>query len=125
MVMNVRGFTLVELLVVLAIIATLLTLASPRFMGGVDKAKEAVLKEDLATLREAIEKFAGDTGKYPGTVDDLVSKHYLRRIPVDPVTNSDATWVIVPPVDPRLGAVFDVKSGAQGIGHDGTPYRDW
>lgn len=120
-----RGFTLIELLVVLAIIATLMTLVAPRYTGSVDKAKEAVLRENLATLREAIDRHYGDTGKYPATLDDLVTKRYLRRVPTDPVTDSATTWVILPPPDPSMGAVFDVKSGATGKSRDGTPYQDW
>lgn len=120
-----RGFTLIELLVVLAIIATLMTLVAPRYTGSVDKAKEAVLRENLATLREAIDRHYGDTGKYPATLDDLVTKRYLRRVPTDPVTDSATTWVILPPPDPSMGAVFDVQSGATGKSRDGTAYQDW
>lgn len=120
-----RGFTLIELLVVLAIIATLLSIAVPRYTGSVDKAKESVLKENLATLREAIDKHYGDTGKYPATLDDLVTKRYLRRIPVDPIADSSTSWVVLPPADPQKGAVFDVKSGAPGKGRDGTAYSSW
>ncbi len=90
-----------------------------------DKAKEAVLKENLTSLREAIDKFAGDTGKYPCSMDDLVTKRYLRRIPVDPITDSTATWIVLPPTDPQKGGVFDVKSGAPGKSRDGTSYGDW
>src|SRR6476620_1199846 len=88
------GFTLVELLVVMAIIATLLTLAVPRFFGSVDKSKEAVLKQDLATLRDSVDKYYGDIGRYPDSLDDLVSKRYLRNVPVDPITESNTTWVL-------------------------------
>lgn len=125
MTMRQRGFTLIELLVVLSIIATLLSLAAPRYTGSVDKAKESVLKENLATLRVAIDKHYGDTGKYPATLDDLVTKRYLRRIPVDPFTDSATTWIVLPPVDPQKGAVFDVKSGAPGKSRDGTAYASW
>lgn len=125
MTMRQRGFTLIELLVVLAIIATLLSLAVPRYTGSVDKAKESVLKENLSTLREAIDKHYGDTGKYPATLDDLVTKRYLRRIPVDPITDSATSWVVLPPADPQKGAVFDVKSGAPGKSRDGTAYSSW
>ncbi len=125
MTMRQRGFTLIELLVVLSIIATLLSLAAPRYTGSVDKAKESVLKENLATLRVAIDKHYGDTGKYPATLDDLVTKRYLRRVPVDPVTDSATTWVVLPPADPQKGAVFDVKSGAPGKSRDGTAYASW
>lgn len=120
-----RGFTLIELLVVLAIIATLLSLAVPRYTGSVDKAKESVLKENLSTLREAIDKHYGDTGTYPATLDDLVTKRYLRRIPVDPITDSATSWVVLPPADTQKGAVFDVKSGAPGKSRDGTAYSSW
>jgi len=120
-----RGFTLIELLVVLSIIATLLSIAVPRYTGSVDKAKESVLKENLSTLREAIDKHYGDTGKYPATLDDLVTKRYLRRIPVDPITDSANSWIVLPPADPQKGAVFDVKSGAPGKSRDGTAYASW
>jgi general secretion pathway protein G len=119
-----RGFTLIELLVVLAIIATLLSLAAPRYMGSVDKAKESVLKENLATLREAIDKHYGDTGTYPATLNDLVIKRYLRHIPVDPITDSTVSWVLLPPSDQK-GTIFDVKSGASGNSRDGTAFRTW
>jgi general secretion pathway protein G len=119
------GFTLVELLVVMAIIATLLTLAVPRYFGSIEKSKEAVLKQNLATLRDSLDKYYGDTGRYPDSLDDLVTKKYLRNIPLDPLTESASTWVLVPPVDPGKGAVYDVKSGAQGKASDGTAYGDW
>ncbi|TAN86828.1 MAG: prepilin-type N-terminal cleavage/methylation domain-containing protein [Gallionella sp.] len=125
MTMRQRGFTLIELLVVLAIIATLLSLAAPRYTGSVDKARESVLKENLTTLREAIDKHYGDTGKYPATLEGLVTKRYLRRIPVDPITDSTTSWVVLPPADPQKGAVFDVKSGAPGKSRDGAAYSSW
>ena len=120
-----RGFTLIELLVVMAIIATLLTFAVPRYFGSLEKAKEAVLMEDLASMRDALDKFFSDTGAYPASLEDLVQRKYLRSIPVDPVTESSATWVIVPPDDHRNGGVYNVKSGAEGQGRNGTSYRDW
>jgi general secretion pathway protein G len=119
------GFTLIELLVVMAVIALLLTLAVPRYLGSVDKSKEAVLKEDLAQLRDAIDKHYGDHGRYPDTLDDLVSKKYLRRIPVDPITENAASWVAVPPEDAQKGGVYDVRSGSVERARDGTAYRDW
>lgn len=119
------GFTLVELLVVLAIIGTLLSIAAPRYSGSADRARETVLKENLATLREAIDKYYGDTAAYPGSLDDLVAKRYLRRVPVDPVTDSTTTWMVLPPPEGKKGAVFDVKSGATGKARDGTAYADF
>jgi general secretion pathway protein G len=120
-----RGFTLIELLVVMAIIAVLLTLAVPRYFGSMDKSKEAVLKEDLFQLRDAIGKYYGDKGKYPESLETLATEKYLRKVPVDPITESATSWVVVPPEDPQKGAVYDVKSGAQGKASDGSVYSDW
>ena len=120
-----RGFTLIELLVVMAIIALLLTLAAPRYFQSVQRSREAVLKEDLHLMREAIDKHYADTGKYPANLEDLVTKKYLRRIPVDPITESATTWVLVDPPDkPGSRVVFDVRSGAPGKSLAGTPYGE-
>ena len=119
------GFTLIELLVVLAIVATLLLLAVPRYFGSHDRAKEAVLKENLYQVRDAIGKYYADKGKYAESIEALVSEKYLRKVPVDPITESATTWVAVPPEDPQKSGVFDVKSGAQGKASDGTAYGDW
>jgi general secretion pathway protein G len=121
-----RGFTLIELLVVMAIIALLLTLAAPRYFQSVQRSREAVLKEDLHLMRDAIDKHYADTGKYPATLDDLVAKKYLRRIPVDPITESATSWVIVEPPD-KAGSnmVYDVRSGAPGKSLGGTPYAEF
>lgn len=116
------GFTLIELLVVMAIVALLLTLAVPRYFHATDRAREAVLKENLAQMRGAIDKYHGDRGRYPDRLEDLVERKYLRRIPTDPITESAQTWVQVPPGDIDQGGVFDVRSGAPGAAMDGTPY---
>lgn len=118
------GFTLIELLVVMAIIAALLSLAAPRYIGNVDKAKEAALRSNLASLRDVLDKHYADTGKYPMKLDDLVLGRYLRRIPKDPFTESELTWIPIPPVDKEKGAIFDIRSGAPGKGSDGKPLRD-
>ena len=120
-----RGFTLIELLVVMSIIALLLSIAAPRYFNSIQKSKEAVLRQDLSTMRDAIDKYYGDNGKYPDTLDDLVSKKYLRQLPIDPITDQGYTWVMVPPADADKGGVYDLHSGAAGNGHDGTPYADW
>lgn len=120
-----KAFTLIELLVVFAIIATLLMLAVPRYFSSVDKSKEAVLKENLFQMRDAIGKYYGDKGKYPESVETLAAEKYLRKIPIDPITESAATWIVVPPEDPQKGGVFDVKSGAPGKSLDGTEYSTW
>lgn len=120
-----RGFTLIELIVSLAIVATILSLAAPRYFGNIDKTKEAVLREDLYVLRDAIDKFYSDNNKYPAALEDLVTQKYLRSIPVDPFTQSIHSWIVTPPADPSLGAVFDVHSSAPNKALDGTWYRDW
>jgi general secretion pathway protein G len=120
-----RGFTLIELLVVLAIIATLLTIALPRYFGSVDKSKEAVLKENLFQMRDAISRYHADKGRYPETLDQLATDKYLRKVPVDPVTDSVTTWVTVRSEDPQKSGVYDVKSGASGKASDGSEYGQW
>jgi general secretion pathway protein G len=113
-----RGFTLIELLVVMAIVATLLTLALPRYFGSIDRSKEAVLKENLFQLRDAISRYHADKGRYPETLDALASDKYLRKVPLDPITESATTWIVVPPADPQKTGVYDVKSGA-------AQYEQW
>ena len=120
----VSGFTLVELLVVMAIVATLLTIALPRYFGSVERAKEATLRQSLAVMRDAIDKHYADTGRYPDTLEELVAKKYIRSLPVDPVTESAATWVTVAPLDGTKGGVFDVRSGAPGNAASGGAFAD-
>jgi general secretion pathway protein G len=121
-----RGFTLLELLVVMAIIATLLTLALPRYFTSVDRSKEAVLREDLRVMRSSIDQFYADNDRYPDTPEMLAAKRYLRAVPVDPITDSAASWVVVPPPgDAGRGVVYDVRSGAPGAALDGTAYAEW
>ncbi len=120
-----KGFTLIELLAVMVIIALLLTVAAPKYFGSVDRSRESILHQDLATMREALDKYYGDTGQYPDDIQDLVKRKYLRSIPRDPITDSDTTWVIVAPTNDAKGAVYDIKSGASGNGADGTAYSDW
>ena len=120
-----RGFTLIELLVVMAIIATLLSIAAPRYFGQVDVAREKALAQSLEVMRDAIDKFRADTGKYPATLNELVEKRYLRKLPVDPITESAETWELVPPPDPNESGVWDVRSGARGSGRDGRPIAEW
>lgn len=120
-----RGFTLIELLVVLAIIATLLTIAVPRYFQNVDRSKEAALRQDLQIMRDALDKYYGDTGAYPGTLDDLVKRGYLRGIPEDPITQSKTSWRTQLPPTPGETGVYDVKSGAKGTAMDGSRYDQW
>lgn len=119
-----KAFTLIELVVVMAIVALLVALAAPRYFKSVDRSKEAVLRSNLASVRDALDKYYGDTGKYPDQLSDLVTKKYLRSMPTDPVAESTTTWVIVPPEDPEKGGVYDIHSGAKGVTADGIPYSD-
>ena len=119
------GFTLIELLVVMTIVALLLTLALPRYFGSIDKSKEAVLKENLHQMREAISRYYADKGRYPESLDTLATDKYLRRVPLDPITESTATWQLVQPEDTQKSGVYDVKSGAPGKSKDGTEYAQW
>jgi general secretion pathway protein G len=104
-----RGFTLIELTIVLALIALLLTIAVPRYFHALDNGKSAVQRQNLAALRDAIDKFYGDLGRYPDELDDLVKKKYLRSIPIDPFTEKP-NWTVLAPEDPTLGRVYDVVS---------------
>ena len=118
------GFTLIELLVVMAIIATLLSIVAPRYFNSLERSKEAVLRQDLSIMRDAIDKFYSDTGNYPSQLTELVEKRYLRTVPVDPLTESATTWVAVPPPS-GVGGVYDVRSGSPEQAKDGTFYEAW
>ena len=125
-----RGFTIIELMVVMTLIVTLSTIAVVQYRHSVVYSKEAVLKEDLFRMNEAIDQYYADKNQYPATLDDLVSSGYLRTIPVDPITNSPSTWQTEPaPPDPNnpiaVGGIYSVKSGADGTAMDGSKYADW
>lgn len=123
---RVRGFTLIELIVVMAIIALLVAIAAPRYFAHIDRSKETVLRQNLQVMREAIDKFHGDKGKYPDTLEELATARYIRAVPVDPITEKADTWVVVRPTDSEAkGEVYDVKSGAPGQAKDGTDYAGW
>lgn len=125
MVIRRHGFTLIELLTVMAILAVLLTLALPRYYHSLGHSKETVLKEDLFQMRDAIAKYYADKGRYPESLEALAANQYLRKVPPDPITDSTATWIVVPPSDPQQEGVYDVRSGARGTSMDGTPYSEW
>ena len=119
-----EGFTLIELLVVMVIVSLLLTIAIPRYFGSLQKTKETVLRQTLAVTRDALDKYYGDNGKYPDSLEMLVSKRYLRALPLDPITESNSTWTVVAPEDPSKGAVYDLHSGAEGVARDGKSFRE-
>ena len=120
-----RGFTLIELLTVMAIIGTLLTIAVPRYFHSLERAREAVLKEDLAVLREAIDKHYADLNEYPETLQVLAEKHYVRSVPIDPFTRVADTWTLTQSEDPDHVGIRDVHSGAEQNASDGTALATW
>jgi len=125
-----RGFTLVELLIVISLISILAAMGLVQYKNSVVSSREAVLRTDLFRMRDAIDQYYADKGKYPSALDSLVSDGYMRKVPEDPVTKSSDTWVTVPaepdPNNPSAEAgIYDVKSGAQGTALDGSNYSDW
>ena len=120
-----HGFTLIELLVVLAIVAVMLTLAIPRYYSQLDQAKESVLRENLRATRDVLDRYYGDTGRYPDSLQELVERRYLRDLPVDPITESSSTWVLVPVPEGYRGNVYDLRSGSPATAKNGTPYAQW
>jgi general secretion pathway protein G len=120
---NQRGFTLMELMTVVVIAGILATLAEPSFQGAVLKAREAALKQNLFTVRDAIDQYKADRGKYPSALSDLTGTGYLKRIPLDPIARSDSNWQAQ--LDQTDGGISDVHSGSDLVGTDGTPYNQW
>jgi len=120
-----RGFTLIELLVVMTIIAVLLTIAVPRYFKTLEHSRETVLRQDLSTLREAIDKHFGDYGQYPDSLVALVERKYIRAVPIDPMTKTAESWQPVVSDDPDHPGIRDIHSSAPGNGVDGTPFNQW
>ena len=124
------GFTLVELMIVMAIVGVLAVVAIPSYVGAVRQAREAVLKEDLHVMRAAIDSYTADKQKAPQSLDDLVTDGYLRKIPVDPMTRTTETWQTTTSdslrsVDQTDPGIDDVHSGSTEQGSDGQPYSEW
>ena len=121
------GFTLIELIVVMAIVALLASIAAPRYFNSLQKSKETALLHSLTTMRDAIDQFAADKRRYPDSLQELAEARYLREVPEDPLTGARDSWVeLPPPADMQAsGNVWDVRSGAAGRSADGRLYADW
>lgn len=119
-----RGFTLIELMVVMAVIALLTTIALPQYFKHVDVAKERVLRANLEMVRDAIDKFYADKNQYPASLADLVKQRYLKTPPMDPITDRTDSWKPLPSPNGEPG-IYDIRSGAPGKAMDGTLYADW
>jgi general secretion pathway protein G len=124
------GFTMIEMMIVMAIIVILISIAIPQYQKAIIRSKESVLRNNLTTLRQVIDEYTYDRQKAPQSLQDLVASGYLREIPFDPITGSNDTWHVImedalQSVDQTAPGIFDVKSGSDKEGLDGTPYADW
>lgn len=119
------GFTLIELLAVMAIVSLLVAIVAPRYFDSVQRSKEVALRTDLRLLREAIDRERADTNQFPATLGQLADQHYIRNVPIDPITDSADTWTLVPHPDGVTAGIYDVRSGAPGTARDGSAFSTW
>ncbi len=120
-----RGFTLIEMMIVVAIISILATMAMPGFQRQLVRAKETSLRKSLFVMRDTIDQHFADHGRYPDALQDLAEKKYVRQIPMDPFTGRTDTWITIPPEGFAEGNVYDVHSGSNLVSLDGVPYNEW
>lgn len=120
----IKGFTFIELMIVLVIVALLISIALPSYFEGLTRSKETVLKEDLKVIRNAIDHFHADKSSYPKDLNELVKQRYISAIPEDPITERNDTWLVVSPPK-ESNKLYDIHSGAQGMASDGTYYQQW
>lgn len=121
----IAGFTLVELLVVMAILALLMSLALPRYFGSVDRAREQALKQELNVVRRSLDEYYADHGQYPDNLQALVNEHYISKLPWDPIAESNDGWLIIAPELPLTGGVYNLHSSSTLQAADGTTYAEW
>jgi len=120
-----RGYTLIEMMIVISIISILATMALPSFQKQLVRAKETNLRRSLFIMRDTIDQYFADHGRYPDSLQDLESGKYVRQIPMDPITGSPDTWITIPPEGFAEGNIYDVHSGSNKVSLDGTPYNEW
>ena len=122
---NNKGYTLIEMMTVIAIIGILASIAAPSFQKSIVRAKEASLRNSLFILRDVIDQYYADHGQYPGSLEIVTEKKYIRAIPSDPFTGSSETWILIPPEGVGLSGIYDIHSGSDKISLYGTPYNEW
>ncbi len=122
---NNKGFTIIELLTVIAVIGILASIAAPSFQRSIIRAKEASLRNSLFVIRDVIDQYYADQGEYPSTLESLIDKKYIRNVPVDPFTKSKETWILISPEGEDVTGIYDVHSGSDRISLYGTPYNEW
>jgi len=120
-----QGYTLIEMMIVISIISILATMALPSFQKQLVRAKETNLRRSLFIMRDTIDQYFADHGRYPGSLQDLETEKYIRKIPMDPLTGSPDTWITIPPEGFAEGNIYDVHSGSNKVSLDGTPYNEW
>jgi len=125
MVKDRQGYTLIEMMIVISIISILATMAMPSFQKSLVRAKETNLRRTLFIMRDTIDQYFADHGRYPDSLQDLETEKYVRQIPMDPLTGQTSTWVTIPPEGFAEGNIYDVHSGSNKVSLDGTPYNEW
>lgn len=120
-----KGFTLIELMIVMTIIGILVSIAQPNFQKAIIRAKETSLRKTLFVLRDVIDQYYADHGTYPETLETLVEEHYIRAVPEDPFTRSKTSWIVIPPEGSEESGVYDIHSGSDLVALNGTPYNEW